>query len=67
MGRNQARYCCPACRQAVRRVRDRERKWQVRGTFQGQRRRVQEYQAAQVRRCAKQDDPTSTTPPRPPP
>ena len=25
--RNPARYCCPACRQAVRNVQDRERKW----------------------------------------
>ena len=36
LGRNQASYCCPACRQAVRRVLDRERKWQFRGTFRGQ-------------------------------
>ncbi len=39
-GRNQARYCCPACRQAVRRVLDRERKWRSRGTFQGRRERA---------------------------
>jgi hypothetical protein len=29
--RNPARYCCPACRQAVRNVLDRERKWLARG------------------------------------
>jgi hypothetical protein len=47
LGRNQAKYCCPVCRQAVRRVRDRERKWRRRGTFQGRRARDQDYQAAQ--------------------
>src|SRR5439155_1279779 len=36
-GRSAARYCCSACRQAVRRVLDRERKWRQRGTFRGQR------------------------------
>ena len=49
--RNLARYCCPACRQAVRRVVDRERKWRHRGTFRGRRAREQEYQAARARRC----------------
>jgi hypothetical protein len=33
LGRSQARYCCSACRQAVRRVVDRERKWKCRSTF----------------------------------
>ena len=47
-GRSQARYCCSACRQAVRRVVDRERKWRFRGTFRGRRRRAQEYQAARA-------------------
>jgi hypothetical protein len=50
-GRSQARYCCSACRQAVRQVVDRERKWKFRGTFRGQRTREQEYQAARARRC----------------
>lgn len=35
LGRNQRRYCGPACRQAVRRVLDRERKWLQRGRFHG--------------------------------
>ena len=46
VGHCQARYCCPACRQALRRVRDRERKWRQRGTYHGRRARQQEYQAA---------------------
>jgi len=48
-GRSQARYCCSACREAVRRVVDRERKWKLRGTFRGRRIREQEYQAARTR------------------
>jgi hypothetical protein len=55
-GRNQARYCCAGCREAVRRVRDRERKWKFRGTFRGWRARAQAYQAARARRCQKQHD-----------
>ena len=66
-GRNQARYCCEACREAVRRVRDRERKWQFRGTFRGRRARVREYEAARARRCNQQHASVSTTstPPAP--
>jgi hypothetical protein len=60
-GRSQARYCCPACRQAVGRVRDRERKWRCRGTFQGRRAREQEYQAARTRRCKQQPNTFSAT------
>ena len=45
--RNLARYCCPTCRQAVRNVLDRERKWYSRGTLDGQKKRGIEYQAAQ--------------------
>ena len=60
-GRNQARYCCSACREAVRRVVDRERKWQSRGTFRGQQARVREYQAARARRCNKQPHTVSAT------
>ena len=51
-GCRQARYCCPACRQAVRRVLDRERQWQLRSTFQGRRARAQESKAARARPCA---------------
>jgi hypothetical protein len=53
-GRSQARYCCSACREAVRRVVDRERKWQYRGTLQGRQARAREYQAARARRCQQQ-------------
>lgn len=67
LGRNQPSYCCPACRQAVRRVLDRERKWQFRGTFRGQQAHQQEYQTARARRCTRQYDAASMTPPRPPP
>jgi len=56
LGRSQARYCSSACRQAVRRVVDRERKWQFRGTFRGRCARAQEYQAARARRRQQQPD-----------
>jgi len=62
-GRNQASYCCCACRQAVRRVVDRERKWQFRGTFRGRQARQREYQAARTRRSREQHDRARTTPP----
>ena len=45
-GRNQTRYCCPTCRQAVRRVLDRERKWAVAWHLSRPTRRAQEYRAA---------------------
>ena len=48
--RNPARYCCPACRQAVRNVQDRERKWLSRGTLDGRKKRAIEYQAARRHR-----------------
>jgi len=66
-GRHQASYCCAACRQAVRRVRDRERKWLLRGTFQGRRGRDREYHAARARRRGQPPDTASTPPPRAPP
>ena len=44
--RNPARYCCAACRQAVRNVQDRERKWLSRGTLDGRKKRAIEYRAA---------------------
>lgn len=62
----QARYCCAACRQAVQRVRDRERKWRWRGTFQGRQARLREYQATRQRRRDAPHDPASATFPRPP-
>lgn len=43
--RCQARYCSDACRGAVRRVRDRERKWLARNTSAGQFKRRCEYQS----------------------
>ena len=52
--RNPARYCGPACRQAVRNVLDRERKWLSRGTFDGRKKRAIEYQAARRRRALRQ-------------
>jgi hypothetical protein len=60
-GRSQARYCCSACREAVRRVVDRERKWQYRGTLQGRQARAREYQAARARRCQQQPHTVSAT------
>ncbi len=66
-GRNQAKYCCRSCRQAVQRVLDRERKWLKRGTFQGRRAREREYQAARAQRCGSLGDPARATPTRAPP
>ena len=66
-GRNQAKYCCSACRQAVQRVLDRERKWLKRGTFQGRRAREREYQAARARRRGEPCAPASAMSARAPP
>jgi hypothetical protein len=63
-GRSQRRYCGSACRQAVQRVLDRERKWQVRGTFRGQRAREREYQAARARRRQQPHNSARPTAPR---
>ncbi len=60
-------FCGRACGQAVRRVRDRERKWRLRGTFKGRRVREQEYAAARARRSGPQHDTASATPPPMPP
>jgi hypothetical protein len=49
--RNPARFCCRACRQAVRNVQDRERKWLSRGTLDGRKKRHFEYLAARQRRA----------------
>jgi hypothetical protein len=67
LGRNQAKYCCRSCRQAVYRVLDRERKWLKRGTFQGRRAREREYQAAAARRCGRPRASASATSSRAPP
>ena len=65
--RNPARYCCSACRQAVRNVLDRERKWRLRGTLHGRRKRAYEYQAAGTQRSRRRCDAASATPSRAPP
>ena len=52
--RRQARYCSDECRQAMKRVHDRERKWKVRNTEAGRYKRSLEYQAArEARRVAR--------------
>jgi hypothetical protein len=65
--RNPARFCCAACRQAVRNVLDRERKWRSRGTLEGQTKRAYEYQAACRRRLPRQRNTSVETPSRSPP
>jgi hypothetical protein len=62
--RNPACYCSRTCGEAVRRVLDRERKWQSRGTLQGRCKRASEYQAARARRCRQRHDASSTPSPR---
>lgn len=47
-------YCSDDCRQAMRRTRDRERKWQSRKTSAGQFKRRLEYQARRIARSARQ-------------
>jgi hypothetical protein len=66
-GRCQARYCCPACRQAVRQVVDRERKWKSRGTFRGRCLREQGCQAARARRRCAAGNPNNASPASAPP
>lgn len=46
-----SRYCGDACRSAMHRVRDRERKYWARKTKAGRLKRRLEYQAVKVRRC----------------
>jgi hypothetical protein len=65
--RNQARYCSCACRQAVRSVLDRERKWRSRGTLDGRKKRSIEYEAAQRRRAFRHTAITKSSTSRPPP
>lgn len=49
--RTKARYCGDECRRAVRRVVDRERKWRLRATTIGRRKRRDEYARARGRRA----------------
>jgi hypothetical protein len=65
--RNPARYCCAACRQAVRNVQDRERKWRSRGTLYGRKKRAIEYQAARRLRSLPQQTTDDELSPRAPP
>jgi len=65
--RNPARYCGAACRQAVRNVQDRERKWLARGSLDGRKKRAIEYQAARRNRSLRQRTTAADVPPRPPP
>ena len=65
--RNPARFCCPGCRQAVRNVRDRERKWLSRGTLDGFKKRSYEYQAARRRRPPRRCNTSAPASSRPPP
>ncbi len=64
--RNLARYCCRACRQAVRNVLDRERKWLSRGTLDGRNKRDIEYESARRRQALRHDHIPEPAPPRPP-
>lgn len=57
-----ARYCGDACRQAMRQVVDRERKWLRRNTYVGHFKRKLEYQQARRQRTG-QRDPLGQAPP----
>ncbi len=65
--RNPARYCSCACRQAVRNVRDRERKWRARGTLEGRKKRACEYQVARQRQSRRRKAASVSAASRPPP
>ena len=65
--RNPARYCCATCRQAVRNVLDRERKWRSRGTSAGQAKRACEYEAARQERSRRRRDGSGSAASRAPP
>jgi hypothetical protein len=61
----QVRYCSDACRQAMKRVHDRERKWLARNTKAGRFKRGLEYEAArQARRAASLKAETEANSPR---
>jgi hypothetical protein len=64
--RNPARFCCAACRQAVRNVLDRERKWHSRSTLDGQKKRSIEYEAARLFRSQRQRSAADVPPQAPP-
>ncbi len=57
--RTAARYCSDDCRQAMRRVLDRERKWLRRNTDAGRFKRRLEYEHARSGRAAEQDSSTA--------
>lgn len=65
--RTPARYCSQACCQAVRRVRDRESKWQWRGTLDGRAKRQHEYRATREPRCQADCQTREQRQPRAPP
>ena len=65
--RNPARYCCSACRQAVRNVLDRERKWRSRSTLPGRLKRQYEYRASRQRKSQRRGDGTGPAGSRAPP
>ena len=65
--RNPARYCCHTCRQAVRNVLDRERKWRSRGTLDGRKKRTCQYQAVRGGRSPRQRTASDLAPSRSPP
>ena len=65
--RNPACYCGAACRQAVRNVQDRERKWLWCGTSDGRKKRAIEYRAARQNRSLRQPTTAADVPPRAPP
>jgi len=64
--RNPARYCCADCRQAVRNVLDRERKWRSRNTLPGQRKRSYEYSQRAQARQQQSEQQRDASGPRPP-
>jgi hypothetical protein len=64
--RNQARFCGAACRQAMRKALDRERKWRSRGTLDGRKKRAIEYHAAQRRHAFQHAQIANPPPSRPP-
>jgi hypothetical protein len=65
--RNPARFCCAACRQAVRNVLDRERKWLSRGRLDDQKKQAIEFGAACSDRSLPQQTTAADVPPRSPP
>jgi hypothetical protein len=60
-----ARFCCAACRRAVQRVIDRERKWRVRATAAGRIKRGFEYERRRSRSDAMGSTSAEAYPPQP--